>query len=182
MISIPPIPRDIANEVSSILNNALNANISIYDKIEICYEQVDKILNILKESFPCKPGCSFCCKHDVLITELEANYISLKTGIKLNMQKFSYFNHSNCPFLKDDFCSIYKYRPFICRTYHILASPENCKKDLSNKCLQYGKELSGYGNPIFKAIGEWINIVNSKANYSKKDIRDFFELTYKSDS
>lgn len=174
MLKLPNIPEALAKEISSKLMYELNSPKLNGEKLEICYEQVDKLLQTIKEYFPCKPKCSFCCKHDVVITQFEAEYISLKTGIKINMKPFTFSNHSDCPFLKDNLCSIYKYRPLICRTYHIATTPDNCEKKLIDKSLQYGTEFGGYGNPIFRAIGEWINLINNQFNYCKRDIRNFF--------
>lgn len=173
-MTIQNIPDSIKKEISLILNKELNTAKNNIEKLEICYEQVDKILSIIKDCFPCKPGCCFCCKSDVLITQFEAIYISKKTGINLKNKKFSLSNHSDCPFLKENICSIYKYRPFICRTYHIATDPKHCTENQETRNYQYGTELGNYGNPIFKSIGDWIIRVNNKMNYCRKDIRDFF--------
>ena len=33
---------------------------------------------------------------------------------------------------KDTICSIYKYRPLICRTYHVRGNPKECECDYNN--------------------------------------------------
>lgn len=87
MLKLPNIPEALAKEISSKLMYELNSPKLNGEKLEICYEQVDKLLQTIKEYFPCKPKCSFCCKHDVVITQFEAEYISLKTGIKINSKR-----------------------------------------------------------------------------------------------
>lgn len=174
MINIPPIPWELANGVANRLNMALNSNINIFEKLSICYEETDRVLSFLKDYFPCSCGCSYCCKSDVMISQYEAQFIAERTGIKLKNKPFSVFNHTDCPFLKDNKCSVYKYRPFICRTLHVASNPENCKTN-GNMTLFYGTELSGYGNKIFESIGQYIKQVNNQMNGCTKDIRSFFD-------
>ena len=78
-----------------------------------------------KEHIFCKEGCSLCCeKGDYPISQIELEYImqgfaSLNNDTKIKIQN----NIKNiekggaCPFLINKLCSIYSYRPIICRVH-----------------------------------------------------------------
>lgn len=141
----------------------------------IAYNGIDTINNFSGPSFPCKKGCSACCSYDVLITSFEAEYIMLKTSRPINRNNnYSQNNNTTCPFLKDNLCSIYNYRPMICRMYHTLDSPEKCDKQHRGLINMYGVKEAGYGNIIFKSIAEWIHATNTNSKGQYKDIRNFF--------
>lgn len=67
--------------------------------------------------------CSHCCHIPVALTGTEAALIGEAVGRKPRKvsakvqlsQEFGY--HRPCPFLKNDRCSIYAHRPFVCRTH-----------------------------------------------------------------
>ena len=103
-------------------------------KFYIC---LDKLVDIYSKYVPCKKGCSKCCDIKVDVTGLEINMI--KYYLDENKQKYL-FNaienrHSNrrdysgivCPFLKDNICTIYEVRPFMCRKYFVF-------EDDNSKC------------------------------------------------
>jgi Fe-S-cluster containining protein len=97
-----------------------------------------------KDYIKCKMGCGLCCSSSYYpISELEYKY--LKKGIELyyskedidalhkkaweiykNRQEFKKQNPNIfdfvyvCPFLKDNVCSVYQYRPIICRAYGLI--------------------------------------------------------------
>lgn len=80
-------------------------------------------------------GCALCCgntehkKRHILLLESEAKVISKHTNLQLekfikknsNTQPYKYemkkSNLGKCFFLKNNQCSIYEYRPLICRFY-----------------------------------------------------------------
>lgn len=78
-----------------------------------------------KDYINCKKGCSFCCqKGDYPISELEFKYIMLgymetaeevKSKIKHNIEQMQ--EGEKCPFLVNNICSVYKYRPLVCRVH-----------------------------------------------------------------
>lgn len=82
-----------------------------------------KIRSLEKNHRPyltCHSGCSSCCKVPRTVLPIEAEYI--KNHVKLDSLSYAKVlanaeNSDNCPFLIDDLCSIYKYRPIICRTH-----------------------------------------------------------------
>lgn len=95
-------------------------------------EDLQKIFEHQKEYLFCKKGCSLCCeKGDYPLSELEFKYLmhgfnsldeSTKQTIQKNIQITKKENKDSytCPFLIDKKCSLYKYRPFVCRAFGVL--------------------------------------------------------------
>ncbi len=73
----------------------------------------------------CRCGCSECCeKGDYPISQLELEYLmqgfeTLDIDSKIRVQEnFKHFQQGGmCPFLLDKKCSVYNYRPIICRVH-----------------------------------------------------------------
>jgi Fe-S-cluster containining protein len=81
----------------------------------------------------CRKGCAHCCRITVAVSRAEAQMIAKETGRPLNRQAgaFTVENQNDftdpkarlaaagfgkpCPFLKDEACSIYAFRPLACR-------------------------------------------------------------------
>ena len=173
------IPSNLVAEIKTNLVLLQNPNVNNFIKLEAVYNESDKINEFLKPYFSCNRGCYFCCKYDVLITKFEAMYISLKTGVSLKNNSFSFQNNTYCPFLNNDICSIYKFRPLICRTYHVCGNPNDCEIDYENYQLkiqeQYGTAVGGYGNSIYKEFARFIEYINNLMFHGEKlDIRNYF--------
>lgn len=95
-------------------------------------EDLSKIFEYQKEYLFCKKGCSLCCQRgDYPMSELEFNYLmsgfnlldeNIKNKIKENIKTAKENKNDSyiCPFLIDNSCSVYKYRPFVCRTFGVL--------------------------------------------------------------
>lgn len=178
-MELPNIPSKLVAEIINNLVVLQNPNINNFAKLEAVYKESDKINDFLKPYFSCNRGCCFCCKYDVLITKFEAMYISLKTGINLRNNSFSFYNNTYCPFLKNNVCSIYNFRPLICRSYHVYGNPNDCEIDYKNHQskiqIQYGTAGSGYGNAIYKEFGRFIESKNNSMFHGEKlDIRNYF--------
>ena len=130
-------------------------------------EEFDKSLKEYFESFGkdicCKKGCSECCEKgdyplsDIELEYLMQGYLNLTSEIKIKVQN----NIKNivkggcCPFLVDKECSIYPYRPIVCRV-HGLAYFYNKDKVKLPHCANTGKNFSKvydkddgfYGKPL----------------------------------
>lgn len=71
----------------------------------------------------CKAGCAHCCHIPVKITQAEAIHIGRKVGRKplpassLPPEPQIQGYESPCPFLLDNACSIYEWRPAVCRSH-----------------------------------------------------------------
>ena len=92
--------------------NKLDARLEVYFKAQ-------------SEHICCKKGCSACCeKGDYPLSDLELKYLmqcfsNLDNETKVKVQKNfqSTQKGGQCPFLINSECSIYNYRPIICRVH-----------------------------------------------------------------
>jgi len=92
-------------------------------------ERFEKYFEDQCEFIKCKVGCSYCCEvGDYPMSRLEAEYLmSGFTELDVQIQKLikSEIEHlkleqpkmHKCPFLIDKKCSLYEYRPVVCRTH-----------------------------------------------------------------
>jgi Fe-S-cluster containining protein len=95
-------------------------------------DDLNKIFNYQKEYIHCKKGCSYCCRQgDYPISKIEYDYLmsgfekldeNIKIKIRESIEKAKQGDRESytCPFLIDNCCSIYNYRPFVCRTFGVL--------------------------------------------------------------
>ncbi len=100
--------------------------------LDVVGRDLNRIFEFQKEYIHCKQGCSYCCrKGDYPISRIEYEYLmegfekldyNLKEQIKANIKKTKQDNQESyiCPFLIDDSCSLYNYRPLVCRTFGVL--------------------------------------------------------------
>jgi Fe-S-cluster containining protein len=121
----------------------------------------------------CSKGCSACCKIPVDLTYLEAEFIAFNLD-KLRQNKDRVLNHNTdaCPFLDEkETCSIYSFRPFNCRTYHVPNRPDLCAtKDVTR--LVFGSSESGFENVAdFQFLDSLRHQLNGNMGYA--DIRKF---------
>ncbi|MBK6906583.1 MAG: YkgJ family cysteine cluster protein [Rhodocyclaceae bacterium] len=86
----------------------------------------------------CRPGCCFCCSAKVEVSDPEALHIaaavrslpegrvkSLIESLRLQRERRQSGpanERIRCAFLDGDLCSIYKYRPAVCRKAHSLSA------------------------------------------------------------
>jgi hypothetical protein len=117
------IPTNLNAQEDAIQRKLSSENASARSKLRKIYSLMSDLMGAAEPYVACGKGCSSCCKMNVMITQVEANYIEMETGIK-PIQLTSYRIHGKeefisvpCPFLKDDSCSIYEARPFACRKH-----------------------------------------------------------------
>lgn len=113
-----------------------------------------------KEFICCKAGCSACCeKGDYPVSEEElkvlmTGYSNLNNESKIRVQENikTMERGGACPFLLDKLCSIYPYRPMICRIYGLAYLTKNNIVKVPY-CANEGKNYSQvYSNGEF--LGE----------------------------
>lgn len=130
--------------------------------------------NVAETYVACSKGCSACCKMNVMVSEIETKHIEAETGIKpirlmgsrVHLQ--DEFVGIPCPFLKDNSCSIYDARPFVCRKHVSFdTSPYWCDMKRSHEIELPMIEFSG-------AEGAILDIAGFRAGGIFADIRDFF--------
>ena len=137
------------------------------------------------EHICCKKGCSACCeKGDYPISELELKYLmqgflSLDKETKLVVQQnFSEIKKGGkCPFLINSNCSIYSYRPIICRVHGLAYL---CKDKLvkvpycANNGLNY-KEIYKNGEFLAEPIQENLDTQNLLQDFDFGEIRNLYD-------
>jgi len=167
---LPPIPENVIEECEALQKNLDTLNESPFDKLDRVYGFLNTYGEFAKAFSVCGNSCSSCCKSDVLITTLEAKYIEKKTSVKTKKFTGITANHNNnCPFLLNESCSIYKYRPFNCRTLYTLDDPKYCKSGENHQL--YGLQ-GGKGIPLLYQFKKYVDKLNQKRTIG--DIRDFF--------
>ena len=137
----------------------------------------------------CKKGCSLCCeKGDYPLSDIELEYlmqgfISLESEQKIivqnnikNMKK-----GDKCPFLINNLCSVYHYRPIICRTYGLAylmndgrANVPYCVNDGKNYCKVYmnGELLT---EPVKENLSTQSLISDLDGDYCIKNLYDWIK-------
>jgi hypothetical protein len=142
---------------------------------------VSELRAIGQEHAACKIGCSDCCSQRVMLAQTEADAIGYKIGkpaaqISPNYslpQIHEFGKTTPCPFLKDESCSIYEHRPFMCRNMlnldvdSLLCGFENW--DLNNK-----QDPRFTGIPMLGAGPLQDAYMKVAAHDRFGDIRDFF--------
>ena len=100
--------------------------------LEVVDDDLRKIFDYQREYIACREGCAHCCKQgDYPMSELEFKYLmfgfdnlsdELKLKIKSNMEKTKLGDRDSyeCPFLIENKCSVYQYRPLVCRAFGVL--------------------------------------------------------------
>jgi len=116
-------------------------------------DELDKELAVYFEKqadyICCKKGCSACCeKGDYPLTEIELYYLmqgyskldnDIKTVVQENCKNM--IKGEVCPFLINKECSVYAYRPIICRVHGLAYEIKNNKVKLPY-CAGEGKNFS----------------------------------------
>lgn len=127
-------PAALLKQESNIYTRLSQAKISSLKKLSSIYELLDSIGAYIAPATPCKKGCSNCCHYSVTVSELEIQFIEThakKKRLKVPLPHADFHGHA-CPFLKNNACSIYAVRPFVCRRFHALApTAEWCAPDKS---------------------------------------------------
>ena len=164
-IVLPPIPQELVSEFENTLHQ-LNFIKDNNKKLEKIYEFLDLYNKFVATFSVCHNGCSACCKNEVQITKLEAQFIQDNTEYLISN---NYFNKNwDCPFLINDSCTIYNVRPFSCRTMHTLDDPKYCETNEEHKL--YGAYF-GRGVPMYEQLAAIIKTISPDI----KDIRFYFQ-------
>lgn len=156
----------IRQREDSLLEKLQHSNLSKLKKLELFFLEMEEIYKFIHKFTICKKGCNHCCHYEIAITELEVEYI--KNKVKINKSKINLYGQP-CPFLEKGVCSIYEYRPFMCRRHLSIAdTPDWCKLDVSND----------YNFPLI-SLSEidrcYAFLVGQQGMKSLKDIRQAFK-------
>lgn len=116
-------------------------------------EKLEKYRELHKDFICCKIGCSACCeKGDYPLSAIELEYL-MQGYINLDTEKKKLVQENiknmkkgeSCPFLINNKCAVYPYRPIICRV-HGLAYLCGGR----GKCRGRGKYENKYGDKADK--------------------------------
>ena len=119
-------------------------------RLESCFKQHEQFVC-------CKAGCSACCeKGDYPVSNLELEYlmqgfINLENTVKSRVQANikTMVKGGKCPFLIDNLCSVYPYRPIICRTHGLAYLMKDGRVNVPY-CVHDGKNYASvYNNGEF---------------------------------
>ena len=153
-------------------------------------EQINGYFNAHKGFICCKKGCSACCEQGYYpISELELKYLmqgflSLENNLKIQVQNnFKAMKKGEiCPFLINKECSIYSYRPIVCRV-HGLAYLLKDKTVKLPYCTNEGKNYSKiYSNGEFTGspIEENLETHNVLKDFDFGEIKNLYDWILKS--
>lgn len=147
-----------------------------------------KLLNYFnqhKSHIHCKIGCSSCCETgDYPLSQLELEYlmqgyINLENKVKIivqeNIKKME--KGGCCPFLVEKKCSVYLYRPIICRV-HGLAYLCKDNKVKVPYCVNDNKNYSDVyekGEIRINPVTENLDTPNVLKDFDYGEIRNLFD-------
>jgi Fe-S-cluster containining protein len=149
-----------------------------FKALESLYDLLDRVYTHANGLIACKKGCSYCCHMQVIVTQMEADFIAVRSGVAAkrlaisgNPQAESWISSSRpCPFLRENQCSIYAYRPVNCRTHvSFEQDAQKCGFDSTSNILMIDREASLPG-----AMQAYREMALRYGGHSA-DIRDFFE-------
>lgn len=139
----------------------------------------------------CQKGCSICCeKGDYPLSEIELQYLmegfknldnQTKIIVQQNFAKIE--KGGKCPFLIESSCSIYSYRPIICRVHGLAYF---CKNKIvkvpycTNFGLNYSKVFKN-GMLETEPISENLDTQNLLGDFESGEIRNLYEWLDKKD-
>jgi Fe-S-cluster containining protein len=136
---IEQIPSNLANREERLVETISKASDTPLGRLERLYVFMDELYSFVAKYTPCKKGCSHCCYYEASIPAIEAEYIEKCLGIKRNLYpspKVSTYFGTACPFLKDNSCVVYEYRPFVCRGHVALFDNTKwCGLDVSSSYI-----------------------------------------------
>ncbi len=159
------IPNDLKLKEEQFFELFLKNKGNPLTKLKLIYSFMDQIFKPIYKMTPCKKGCSDCCRIPVSISAIEIDYIKSLTNLKPKKLIKSNKNtvSTPCPLLKNGVCSIYEYRPFVCRQFITLYdTAEFCHPSLIyNECLLFG----------FTEIQKAYNyLIKNTSNYEIRDV------------
>lgn len=148
-------------------------------------KKLEKYFQLYKPYIHCKAGCSSCCeKGDYPISQLELEYLmqgfikldnETKRVIQKNIQEMT--KGDVCPFLTEKKCSIYPYRPIVCRVHGLAYFyKENIVK--VPYCANLGKNYSDVyknGEILINPIDENLDTPNILKDFKYGEIRNLFD-------
>jgi Fe-S-cluster containining protein len=164
-IEIIPIKLKIQEE--KLFDKVIKSKTNLTKKLVSLYEFMDGLSGSFSHLTPCKKGCSYCCEIRVDVSKIELSLIKSKAKKAYNNATKDLVIGEPCPFLKDNSCSVYEVRPFLCRRHQVF-TPTN-KLCVNNDEL--GQELLSFS----EVERSYIHILSESHFDKPKDIREYFQ-------
>lgn len=186
MQNIATEPKAILKKYKKLLLQLGNDKSGRFSKVKKIYKFIDHHNDeIFKKDTICAKGCSYCCYMNVDVTEVEASYIAEYTKRPLNKNinnslysDISKYSGTPCPFLDihNGSCTIYDFRPTVCRMYHVFESADKCKEGEGQK--EVNITSSSLVEPLFidyLAHRLSNNEILKREHNGLRDIREWFK-------
>ncbi|EKP0311158.1 YkgJ family cysteine cluster protein [Aeromonas veronii] len=131
------LPPSLSKKEEGLYLRIIKSKANYLNKLSSLFSEMNEIYAYVDKFTPCKKGCSHCCHIPVSVSELEVEYI--EKSLKIKRKEFSAYDKTQekpCPFLKDNGCSIYNVRPFVCRRHVVLTKTsywceiERCNQEI----------------------------------------------------
>lgn len=164
------VPSAVKNKEENLLEKIIRIKGNSLRKLIFLYESMDEIFSYVSKHTVCERGCSHCCHGEIVVSDLEIEYLVKHTKAKKFKSHHNPASLDPCPFLVSDKCSIYQHRPYVCRKHvSVTNSADWCKPDLAFKYELPLLRLSG----VDKAYAK----INFKSwdDFKVSDIRSIFK-------
>ncbi|MCP4528480.1 MAG: YkgJ family cysteine cluster protein [Aestuariibacter sp.] len=140
------------------------------------YRVVDMLNTKTAQYSVCQKGCSHCCRVAVPISRMEAEYISRKTGRKINEEPRRKVATDDpfieyCPFHDDKTasCTVHEHRPLACRIFFTFDDPKNCENSSTMHTISTDEGATRQ-RPVMQ-LTQWMTI---GSEMEADDIRSYF--------
>lgn len=152
----------------------MNARASV--KLAEIHKTADLVYSQASAHSACVKGCSHCCYQAIPIASFEARYIGehIKTSpVELKRSnprdEMLFSDKTPCPFLNNDNCTIYEFRPLTCRT-HVNFDKDNywCRYE------NWDKPGAVIPKPVLQPLFSAYHFLGGRFDPIICDIRDFF--------
>lgn len=172
------IPAQIIRREEKLVSDLRLMNAKPLVKLARIRDLVETLYAYADGHVACKAGCSYCCHLKIEISRLEAEYIGDKTGVMpvvlgevTQRDPYAFSELTPCSFLKHGVCSIYEFRPLICRL-HVNMDVDDALCRFEN----WNTPDGAVPKPTFHSILSAYVELNQKAGCAVADIRDYFPV------
>ena len=154
-------------------------SLTLYKELlNIVDSHFEKVMQLQKNEMCCSKGCSSCCINDLTVCSIEAFYIKTAISPTENKTFNTKFNpdENNCIFLIDSECSIYTYRPIVCRTQGLpLLYEGDGEKELSVCEKNFHNNISSETILDMEKINTALIIINKMFEAEQEISADLFK-------
>ncbi|NQZ62561.1 YkgJ family cysteine cluster protein [Crocosphaera sp.] len=168
--AIEIIPIKLKNMEDKLLDKVKKSKRNPTEKLVNLYGFMEKVSASFSHLTPCKKGCSYCCEIRVDVSEMELSLIKSKARKAYNDATKDLSIGEPCPFLKNNLCSVYEVRPFLCRRHQVF-TPTN---DLCANNGDLGQELLSFS----EVERSYVHILSESSFEKPKDIREYFQTEH----